>query len=140
MTEPARSPARPAARWRKPLLVVLFLALVAAFVWKQLPTRGYATDLARIGQGRPALVLAYDANFTGGMAVMDMMNDIRDDYEDRVDFLVAHLATPQAREFAGRHGASDGVVLLFDGSGQRIAALRPQSAEELSEALGQALR
>ena len=121
--------------------MVLFLTLVAAVVWMQLPTAGYSTDLSRVGQGRPALVLAFDSNFTGGMGVMELMNDIRDDYEGRVHFLVAHLATPQAREFASRHGAADGTVLLFAGNGERIGTLhQPQSAEELRQALRPLLR
>ena len=141
MTDAARASHRPAARWRKPVLVALFLALVGAFVWQQLPTAGYATDLSRVGQGRPALVLAYDSNFTSGMGVMELLNDIRDDYEERVQFLVAHLATPTARDFASRHGAADGTVLLFAGNGERIATLhQPQTAEELRRALAQALR
>lgn len=118
---------------------MLFIAGVGSFVWSQLPDGGYPTDLSQIGSGRPALVLAHDSNYTGGMAVMDLMNDIRHDYSGRVDFLVAHLGMADGQEFARRHGARDGVVLLFSGDGQNVGALhQPQSIDELRRALNQA--
>lgn len=128
----------PRRRWLKPVAVTLFLAAVAAFVWQQLPSGAYPTDLSRIGQGRPAVVLAYDSNFSGGMSVMALMNEIRADHEPRVDFLVAHLGMADAREFAQRHGVVDGTVLLFAGDGRRVDALHPQSAEQLREAIARA--
>jgi hypothetical protein len=49
------------------------------------------------------------------------------------------LAVAHAREFAGRHAAADGTVLLFDGAGRRVRLLhQPQSTDELRQALAQA--
>ena len=140
MKNPAETPSNPvASRWRKRLLTILFIAGVSSFIWSQLPDGGYPTDLTQIGSGRPVLVLAHDSNYTGGMAVMDLMNEIRHDYAERVDFLVAHLGMADGQEFARRHGARDGVVLLFSPDGPNVGALhQPQSIDELRQALNQA--
>lgn len=131
------SPARP--RWLKPVLVLALLSAMATFLWQALPGAAYPTDLNRIGAGRPTLVLAHDASFVGSATVMELMNDIRADYEGRVDFLVAHLALSDAQAFAARHGISDGTVLLFSADGKRVGALRhPQSTDELRGALNRA--
>lgn len=126
-------------RWRKLLFVTLFLGLIGGLIWNQLPRGAYPTDLSRIGAGRPAVVLAQDANYLGGMEVMELMNVVRGDYAERVEFLVAHLGLQQAREFAKLHAASDGTVLLFAGDGRRVSVLhQPRSVGELRLALDQA--
>jgi hypothetical protein len=85
------------------------------------------------------LVLAHDTNYVGGAEVMELMNGIRGDYAERVDYLVAHLALPDAQAFAARHAARDGTVLLFAADGRRVGMLyQPQSADELRRALAQA--
>jgi hypothetical protein len=67
---------------------------------------------------------------------MELMNGIRADYAGRVDFLVAHLALPDAQAFAARHGARQGSVLLFTADGRLAGRLEmPQSADELRRAL-----
>lgn len=125
-------------KWSK-FLGLMFLVAVAAMIWSKLPGAGYPTDLSVIGKGRPALVLAHDSNFTGGMAVMDLMNKIRDDYTERVDFLVVHLGMADGQEFARDHSAGDGTVLLFAADGRLVSVLQqPQSVPDLRQALKQA--
>lgn len=140
MNNSAATPSKPPlSPWRKRLFIILFIAGVSSFIWSQLPGGGYPTDLSQIGTGRPALVLAHDSNYAGGMAVMYLMNEIRHDYAGRVDFLVAHLGMADGQEFARRHGARDGVVLLFSADGQNVSVLhQPQSIDELRLALKQA--
>lgn len=139
MTNAAEAPSKsPASRWRNRLFTILFIVGVSSFIWSQLPDGGYPTDLTKIGTGRPTLVLAHDSNYSGGMEVMYLMNEIRDDYTGRVDFLVAHLGMADGQEFARHHGARDGVVLLFSGDGRNVSVLnRPQSIDELRLALNQ---
>ncbi len=126
-------------RWRRRLLHLVAWAALGGFIWSQLPDGAYPTDLSRIGAGRPAVVLAHDSNFAGGMAVMELLNTIRDDYGGQVEFLVAHLGMADAREFASRHAARDGTVLLFTADGRPVGVLhQPQSAAELRQALTRA--
>ena len=126
-------------RWAKSLATLLIIGAVSVLIWSQLPRGSYPTDLTRIGSGQPALVLAYDMNYAGGMAVMELLNSIRDEYAQKVDFLVAHLGMADGEAFASLHGASDGSVLLFGADGKPIGTLhQPQSAEEIRQALDKA--
>ncbi len=129
---------RTASPWRKRLWILAFIAAVGSFVWVQLPDGGYPTDLTRIGAGRPTLVLAHDSNYTGGMTVMALMNEIRHDYADRVDFLVAHLGMADGQAFARRHGVRDGAVVIFSGDGQKLGVIdQPRDTEALRRALNE---
>lgn len=138
-TDQPSGPAGAWPRWRKRLLYLVAWAALGAFILSQLPRGAFPTDLSRIGAGRPAVVLAHDSNFTGGMAVMELLNTIRSDYAGEVEFLVAHLGMADAREFASRHAAHDGTVLLFAADGRPVGVLHhPQSSGELRQALAQA--
>ena len=79
-----------------------------------------STDLSVIGQGKPALVLAYD-NFspTGGDA-LNRLRQVRNDYDSRLDFVVADLGTPQGRAFANRHQLVDGQAVFLRQDGQPL--------------------
>ncbi|WP_088279012.1 hypothetical protein [Ideonella sp. A 288] len=121
------------------MFTLIALGAIVALIWRQLPSGAYPTDLTRIGQGRPAVVLAHDSNHTGGFAVMELMNAVRGDHDGQVEFLVAHLGLAEGKAFASRHGARDGIVLLFDGQGKRVGALdQPQTTDELRQAMASA--
>ena len=137
---PGENPSLAWPRWRKLLLTLLIFVAVGSLIWSQLPRGAYPTDLTRVGAGLPALVLAFDMNYTGGSEVMELMNDIRADYAGRIEFLVANLGMADGQAFADRHAAGDGTGLLFDAAGARIGALhRPRGVNELRHALDQAL-
>lgn len=122
--------------WQKPLMITLAIVLIGAAIWSQLPRGFYPTDLSLVGNGSPAMVLAYDPNYGGGIAAMELMNNIRSDYEDRVQFLVARFGVPEGRAFANRHRAIDGTILMFAGDGTRVHSLHlPESEEQLRHAL-----
>ena len=125
--------------WRRVLIVAAIVVATLGLVWSQLPKGSYPTDLSRIGQGQAVLVLAMDGNYQAGAAVMHLMHGLRREYADAVHFVAAPLARPEGQAFARRHQAADGTVLLFDGSGQRVAVLHaPQTEDELRQALRQA--
>ena len=125
--------------WSKWLITLLIMAAVGSLIWSQLPRGAYPTDLSRIGAGKPALVLAHDANFAAGMGVMELMNAIRDDYAGEVEFLVAHLGMQDGQTFASRHAARDGSVLFFSANGELVDTLhQPQTVDTLRQALAQA--
>jgi len=130
--------ARPAGlpRYAKALITLAIVAVVGLLVWRALPAGPYSTELQRIGQGRPALVLAYDIQSMGGMEVMAMMDTLRPQYEDRIEFLVAPLGAPHGRAFGERHNAVNGTVVLFAGSGQPVRTIHlPASTADLKQAL-----
>lgn len=102
---------------RRTLIVLAAVALVLAGGWSFMPSP-ISTDLSRVAQGRPSVVLAYE-NFSllGGEALA-RINAIRGEYEDRIVFALADLGTPQGRAFANRYALHDGlvVVLATDGA------------------------
>ena len=118
---------------------LIYLAIaggVLGLVWSQWPRSPYSTDLARIGQGQPALVLAYDIQSMGGMEVMAMMDELRGDYADRVNFLVAPLGAPHGLAFGQRHEAVNGTVVLFSANGEAVRTLHlPGNTAQLQQAL-----
>jgi hypothetical protein len=126
--------------WRRRLIVTGIIVGSGSLIWSRLPKGTYPTDLSRIGQGQPALVLAMDSDYLAGASVMNLLNELRHDFADSVQFLVASLALPDGQAFANQHQASDGTVVLFDANGQRVAMLHaPQTQDELRRALQEAL-
>lgn len=128
-------------RWLKAVLSLAFVGAVGALAWSRIPDGAYPTDLSRIGLDRPAAVLAFDANYTGGMEVMEMMNPLRDEFASRAEFLVANMAAEDGRRFAQLHAIGDGGVVVFAADGtKRVTLARPANQEELRSALSEALR
>jgi hypothetical protein len=124
------------SRMRKWLVYLAIVGGVLALVWSQLPRSPYSTDLARIGQGQPALVLAYDIQSLGGMEVMAMMDELRGEYAERIAFLVAPLGAPQGQAFGNRFGVANGSVVLFSSRGTAVNTIHlPSNTAELQQAL-----
>lgn len=133
---PSPTPSRARPRFAKWAILALLAGLVSALIWSQLPRGPYSTDLTRIGQGRPAAVLAYDIQTMGGMEVMAMLDTLRPAYRDRVQFLVAALGAPDGQAFGKRHQAISGTVVLFSEAGIPVRTMHgPASAAELRQAL-----
>jgi hypothetical protein len=129
-------PPKGISRLRKWLIYLAISIGVLTLVWSQLPRSPYSTDLSRIGQGQPALVLAYDIQSMGGMAVMAMMDDLRGEYADRIAFLVAPLGAPQGEAFGRRFNLDNGSVVLFSPQGVAVNTVHlPANTAELKNAL-----
>lgn len=79
-----------------------------------------STDLSVVGQGRPALVLAYENFSPSGGEALDRLRQVRSDYESRLDFLVADLGTPEGRAFANRFQLLDGQAVFLKQDGQPL--------------------
>jgi len=125
--------------WAKVLMTVAVIVGAGALIFTQLPRDVFSTDLSRIGQGTPALVVARDIRYVAGAEVMDLLNSMRPEFSDRVEFLAVNLGNPQGDGFVRQHGMEDGMVVLFSGNGTRIGALgRPATQQELRQLLGAA--
>lgn len=127
-------------RWMRLLITPLIIIGAGLFIWSQLPTGSYPTDMSRIGDGRPALVLTYDLAFLSGQAVIEMMNEVRDRYEPHMHFLIANLGEPQGRAVAERNNVGDGAVLLFSETGERLFLFYPRNTQELVQGIDQTFR
>jgi hypothetical protein len=122
--------------WAKFLITLVLIVCAGALLWTQLPRGAFSTDLSRIGQGTPALVVARDSNYLAGADVMDLLNRVRPDYEDKVEFLAVHLGHPDGQAFARRFGMRDATVILFGADGAPLATFAiPQTTAEIRDAL-----
>ena len=133
-------PTKGLPQWGKRLIYLFLFCALAALILSQLPRGSYSTDLSRVGNGRPALALAYDINSSGGMEVMKLMDVLRDEYADRVEFLIADLGTPQGRQFANRHNAINGTVMFYSAKGSYVRTIHvPPDSKTLRSGLDDAL-
>lgn len=107
---------------RSTLITVAVIAAVLAFAATLLP-RGFSDDVSRIGQGRSAVVLVHDKESVLSLELMTLLNRVRSDYEDRVEFLAVDTATDGGRRFAAAQGAGDSVLVLFGPDGTRLAVI-----------------
>ncbi len=132
------APHKSLSRRGKWLIYLAIFGAIGALIWSQLPRGAYPTDLTRVGKGRPALVLAYDIDSMGGMSVMGLLDVLRGEYADRVEFLVADLGVPDGRDFAQRHDAINGTVMLYSADGSHMRTIHlPLNTEILRHALEQ---
>lgn len=108
---------------KKAVISILSSGLVILTAWLAITTlsgQAMSTDLSQVGQGRPAIVLAFENYAPTSMDAMDQLNRIRSDYEPEVKFLVADLGTPEGRAFSSRISLSPGHAVLLDGSGTPV--------------------
>lgn len=125
--------------WAKLVITLVVVVGAALLVYTQLPKGAFSTDLSRIGQGKPALVVARDISFVAGAEVMDLLNTVRPEFGERVEFLAVNLGNPHGQSFARQHGMRDGTVVVFAGDGTRVAAMDvPRTQREVRDLLGAA--
>lgn len=119
------------------VVVVSIIALIAAgYLFVISAGKPIGTDISVVGQGKPAIVLAYENYSPMGGEALSRLRDVRDNYSSRLDFVVADLGTPQGRDFANRHQLIDGVAVFLDQSGQQMQVTRiPSQEAELNELL-----
>ena len=122
------------------MISAVVIVLAGALIFSVLPMAGYESDVGKVGQGRPAVVLAFENYAPASMDTMDAFGRVRRDYGDQIEFLVADLGSPRGRAFVERHNAHTGQVLTFRGDGTRVrVALLDGGEQALRERLQQDL-
>jgi hypothetical protein len=101
-------------------IVVILVLVGGALVALLQLGRPIHTDLSVVGQGRPTLVLAYENFSPAGVDALERLRAVRPDYEDRIEFVVADLGTPDGRAFAIRHNLRDGTAVFLAPNGQPV--------------------
>lgn len=109
-----------AKRFGIALALIVALGIGMVLVTKLL-VNPMASDLAVVGKGTPALVLAYENYSPTGGDALTRLNRVRGDYEDRMVFVVADMGTPQGETFVNRHRLVEGAVVLLDRAGKPIS-------------------
>lgn len=123
---------------RSTLITVAVIVVLLAFAAMQLP-QGFSDDLSRIGQGRSVVVLTHNKEAVQSANLMDLMNDIRGDYEDRVEFLAVDIGTREGEAFLRRQQVGASVLVLFGPGGERRGVLADiRNEQDLRRALDKA--
>jgi hypothetical protein len=122
------------------LIVVAIVLVVGVMVVRHLPMAGYDSDVTKVGQGRPAVVLVFENFSPPSIEAMAVFDQVRRDYAERLDFLVADTGTPRGRDFIDRHNVHVGQVLTFRPDGTRVRVAMLEGGEQaLRERLRQDL-
>ncbi len=82
-----------------------------------------STDLSVIGEGKPVLVLVYENYSPRSTDALSRLQQVMDDYEPRMAFVVADLGVPQGRAFASRHQLESGQAVFLKPDGEPLQAL-----------------
>ncbi|MCB1936280.1 MAG: hypothetical protein KDF59_10100 [Nitrosomonas sp.] len=119
-----------------PKLITLGLVLIIIIFAVSLLPRGFSGDTSVIGKGIPVLVLVHDDNILQSGETMVVMNQIRNEYAARLEFVVADINTPEGRAFANSSGFMPTALIFYSSTGQNLRVIySPQTAESLRQAL-----
>ena len=88
------------------------------------------TDLSVIGQGKPALVLAYENYSPSGGQALNRLRKVRNDYDARLHFVVADLGTPEGHKFSSRYKILDGQAVFLTQDGQLLQVVNIPTDEQ----------
>ena len=77
-------------------------------------------DLSVIGNGKPVLVLAYENYSPAGGDALNRLSRVMNDYDSRLDFVVADLGAPQGRAFANKYEMLNGQAIFMKQDGQAL--------------------
>jgi len=114
----------------KQTVITLSVVLVAgAIIIALLPKGGYDSDVSQVGQGMPAVVLAFENYAPASMDAMALFDRVRPDYRESLLFLVADLGAPRGRTFAEEYQAFSGVVMTFRADGTLVGRALLESGE-----------
>lgn len=118
------------------LIGLVIVVAAAVFILAFLPRGGFDSDLSQVGEGKPALVLAFENYQPASMDAMDLMRQVRADYQERVNFLVADVGNPRNDLFLNEHDPAPGQVMTFTGNGELVrSAYLEGNAQALQERL-----
>lgn len=136
---PAHSPdTPPRSRTGMRIATAVFLAGLLALVVIALP-KGFDTDLAKIGDGTPALVFVYDPNLVVSNRQTREMDAVRETLGATMHFLIADIGRPEAQRFMQQYQAEPTQLLLFAPDGRLLGRMQGlASAKELLTAIAEA--
>lgn len=100
------------------LAMLLVLAGLAAFAWSVMPPL-YSTDLSLVGKGKPVVVMTYDNDNVASMNLVESFNQLRDQYQGQVEFVMADMSIAAGEEFADMHRVSSATAIFFAANGER---------------------
>lgn len=122
------------SKW--PKLITLGLILMITLFAVSLLPRGFSDDTSIIGKGTPVLLLVHDDNILQSGETMVVMNKIRNEYAERLEFVVADINTPEGRAFAQRNGYMPAALVFYSADGRNLQTrYSSQTVESLQREL-----
>ncbi len=119
-----------------PRLLTFTFILVVIVVAVSLLPRGFSQDTSLVGTGVNVVVLVHDSNLIQSADTMVAMNEVRDEYDERVEFVVADFMTPDGRTFADRYNLQPTALVFFAGNGERLqTAYNEQTGASLRQSI-----
>jgi hypothetical protein len=120
-------------------IVGVFLLLFAAAAAMNLP-RGYSDDLSHIGKGHATIVLVRDKNAVASFDLIHVLDNLRNNYAGKVEFLLTDFNTPEGKAFIAANQVTPVTLVLFDASGKQLKVLHaPQTAESVQQEIATVL-
>ena len=101
--------------WSAAVLAVIAVLFASTYFLQPM-----SSDLSTVGQGQPSLVLAYENFSPESGAMLNQLNNIRQDYQDVMNFAVADLGTPEGKAFARQYNISNGLAVFLSGQGEPL--------------------
>lgn len=124
--------------WRSVLITMTVVVALVAILINFLP-KGYKDDLSGIGKGTGAVVLIHNKNGVKSLELMGVVDRVRSDFEDRVDFLIAEVDTASGQAFMQSQQVTNVGLVFFSADGKRLRFVDgPIDKEALRTALGSA--
>ena len=81
-------------------------------------------------------MLAYENYSPDGGEALDQLQNVKGDYNSRLDFVVADLGTPQGFAFANRHKMFNGQAVFLKQNGEPLRVTDiPKNEQELRSQL-----
>lgn len=104
---------------RSSLITIVVIVALLGIAVIMLP-KGYNDDLSKIGQGANVVVLIQNKGASQSMDLINLLNHVRDDYEDRVEFLIADTDTRDGKAFAQQQQLDSSMLVFFAPDGTRL--------------------
>jgi len=127
MGKPADSAPSTRPLWPKLLILALIVGFIA--IAASLLPRGFSDDFTQIGKGGNIVVLVHNHDTSNSMELMNTMNKLRDEYEGRVQFLVADKYAPEGMKFVETYAIDAVALVFFAPDGKRLETLYTQQDE-----------
>jgi len=98
------------------IAVIIVLLGIAVYMLPE----GFNDDLSMIGHGSNVVVLIQNKGAQQSMDLVNLLNDVRDDYEGKVIFLIADSDTPEGKAFEQQQQLDSSVLVFFAPDGTRL--------------------
>ena len=113
---------------RSGLMTIAVIVVLLGIAVYMLP-KGFNDDLAMIGRGSNVVVLIQNKGAQQSMDLVNLLNDVRDDYEGKVTFLIADSDTPEGKAFAQQQQLDSSVLVFFAPDGTRLNVIDNKTDE-----------